>query len=190
MSCLQQSQMTTKRKKRTRSMNLIEKKDMKSKIFNYIMSILKKSNTNKKISKSYKFKKTAKFFIKRRSLLKTLSEADQITVDEWFNVSNIIIEFVTKTSKQKAKAKKLFYTWRDCFAIKMTNIKIINLMKHFIKLKSKFRSMKNKISKYTSKEREFANQIFFQMKKADIITRMNSDWDARIKFVSKKKDSN
>jgi hypothetical protein len=171
-------------------MNLTEKRNMKSKTFNYIMSILKKSNTNKKSSKSYKFRKTAKFSIKRRSQLRTLSEADQITVDEWFNVSSIIIEFVAKTSKQKAKARRLFYTWRDCFVMKMTNIKITDLMKHSIELKSEFRSMKNKIFKYTSKEREFANQIFFQMKKADIITRMNSDWSARIKFSSKKKNSN
>jgi hypothetical protein len=95
-----------------------------------------------------------------------------------------------KTSKQKKKIKRLFYTWRDCFAMKMIDIKITNLIKHSIVLKSKFKSMKSKISKYTSKKREFANQIFSQMKEAKIITRMNSDWKARTKFSSKKKESN
>lgn len=59
--------------------------------------------------------------------------------------------------------------------MKMTNIKITDLMKHSIVLKSKFKSAKDKILRYISKKREFANQIFSQMKEADIITRMNSD---------------
>jgi hypothetical protein len=187
---LQQSQMTTRREKRARIMNLTEKRNMKSKIFNYIMSILEKSNKNKRNSKSYKFRKIVKLSIKRRIRSRILSEEDQIVVHKWFNVSNIIIESITKTSKQKTKTRRLFYTWRDCFVTKMMNIKIINFIKHFIKLKSKFKSMKKKIFKYTSKERKFANQIFSQMKKADIIIRMNSDWSVWINFSSKKKDSN
>ncbi len=59
--------------------------------------------------------------------------------------------------------------------MKMTNIKTTNLVKHSIVLKSDFKSVKEKILRYTSKKKEFVNQIFSQMKKIDIIIRMNSD---------------
>jgi hypothetical protein len=74
--------------------------------------------------------------------------------------------------------------------MKMLNIKITNLIKHFIELKSKSRLVKKKILRYTSKKREFVNEIFLQMKKTEIITRIFSDWEARTKFSSKKKKSN
>jgi hypothetical protein len=191
MSHIQQSQMITTREERTRVMNLTEKKDMKSKVYNHIMSILNESNISKKSvkQKSYRFRKLTAFSIERRSQQRELSTENLKIIEEWFNVSNIIIEFMIKTSNQKKRVKRLFYTWRDCFVMKMTNIKITDLMKHSIVLKSKFKSAKDKILRYISKKREFANQIFSQMKEADIITRMNSDWDARTKFSSKKKRS-
>jgi hypothetical protein len=191
MSHYQQSQMITTREERIQIMNLIEKKNMKSKIYNYIMSILNESNIIKRSTKqkSYKFRKFTIFSIERRSRRRDLSTESLTIIEKWFNVSSIIIEFMTRTSKQKKKIKRLFYTWRHYFAMKMIDIKITNLIKHSIVLKSEFKSMKSKISKYTSKKREFANQIFSQMKEAKIITSMNSDWRARIKFSSKKKES-
>ncbi len=188
---LQQSQMIIKRMKRTKMMNLTEKRNMKSKIFNFIMSILEEWNTNKKSAekKSYRFRKFTAFSIERRSQRRELSIEDQTVIEKWFNVFDIIIESMIKTSKQRKKIKRLFYTWRNCFVMKMIDIKIIDLMKHSIIFKSKFKSVKKKISKYTLKKREFANQIFSQMKEIDIITRMNSDWEARTKFSSKKKKS-
>ncbi len=192
MSHLQQSQMTTKRRDRAKIMNLTEKRNAKSKIFNFIMSTLEESNTSMKNAKkkSYRFRKSTAFSIERRSQRRKLNIADQSVIDEWFNVSNIIIEFMIKTSKQRKKVKRLFYIWRNCFVMKMIDIKIINLVEHFIVLKSESQSVKKKISRYTSKKKEFANQIFSQMKKIDIIIRMNSDWEVRIKFSSKKKESN
>ncbi len=156
------------------------------------MSTLKKSNTIKSKKnqehESYRFRKSIKFSTKRRSQKRDLSIDDQITVNEWFNVFDIIIESMIRTSEQQNKVKRLFYTWRDCFAMKMTNIKTTNLMKHLIVLKSGFKFIKEKIPRYTLKKREFANQIFSQMKKTDIIVCMNSDWEARIKFSFKKKN--
>jgi hypothetical protein len=189
---LQQSQMITMREKRIEIINLIKKRNAKSKMYNYIMSILNESNIMKKKveQKSYKFKKFTTFSTKRRSQQRELSTKNLKKIEEWFNVSSIIIKFMIKTSNQKKKTKRLFYTWRDCFVMKMTNIKIIDLIKHLIILKAKIKSIKDKISKYTFKEKEFANQIFSQLKKTDIIIRMNNDWNARIKFLSKKKDSN
>jgi hypothetical protein len=155
------------------------------------MSILKKSNVNKskRDVESYRFRKTAEFFTKRRSQKRELSIENQTIISEWFNVSNITIEKAAKTSEQRARAKRLLYTWRNCFAMKMSNIKTIDLIEHSIELKSNAKSMKERILRYTSKKRKFANEIFSQMKKADIIIRMSSDWDARTKFSSKKKES-
>jgi hypothetical protein len=173
-------------------MNLIEKRNTNSKIFNFIMSMFEESNTSKKSEKkkSYKFKKFTTFSIERRSQRWKLNIENQTMIEKWFNVFNIIIEIMIKTSKQREKVKRLFYTWRKCFVMKMIDIKIIDLMKHSIVLKSSFKLIKEKISRYISKEREFANQIFSQMKEVDIIIRMNSDWKARIKFSLKKKESN
>ncbi len=182
ISQFQQSQIITKRRERARIMNLTEKRNIESKIFNYIMSILEKSNTIKQNFESYRFRKIAEFSIKKQFQRRALSEKSQDIVNKWFNVSDIIIESVAKTSEQQAKVRRLFYTWRDCFVMKMIDIKITNLIEHFIVLKSRFKFVKEKIFRYISKKREFANQIFSQMKEADIITRMNNDWDARIKF--------
>jgi DNA phosphorothioation-dependent restriction protein DptG len=175
MSNIQQSLMTTKRETRVEVMRLTKKIHEKSKIFNYIMSILKESKNIKKKTKSYRFKKFNEFSTKKRSQQKKLSDENSTMINEWFNTLNIIIDVTTKTSEQKRKTKRLFYTWRNCFFMKMTNIKITNLMKHFIVLKSNSKSIKKRIFKYTSKERKFANQIFSQMKEASMIIRMNSD---------------
>ncbi len=59
--------------------------------------------------------------------------------------------------------------------MKMTDIEIIDLIKHIIELKLNVKSVKERISRYTLKERAFANEIFSQMKKTEIITRMSSD---------------
>jgi hypothetical protein len=125
---IQQSQMITTREEQTWVMNLIEKRDMKLKVYNYIMLILNESNINKKNvkQKSYRFKKFTAFSIERRSQQRELNIEDLKIIEKWFNVSNIIIEFMIKTSNQKKRIKRLFYTWRDCFVMKMTNIKIID----------------------------------------------------------------
>jgi hypothetical protein len=62
-------------------------------------------------------------------------------------------------------------------------------MNHSIELKSRSRLVKNKILRYTLKKEEFANEIFSQMKKTKIITRIFNDWRAWTKFSSKKKNS-
>jgi hypothetical protein len=174
ISCLQQSMMTSQRKERATRMNLIEEKNENSKIYNYIMTTLKKSNIVRKFE-SYRFKRTIDFSIERRSQKRSLSNENATIIHEWFNISKIIIEKAIKTSKQRAKTKILLYTWKNYFVMKMFNIKIINSMKHSIKLKSNLRFVKNKFLKYTLKEREFANEIFSQMKETKIITWISND---------------
>jgi hypothetical protein len=185
---LQQSMMTSQRERRIARMSLIEKRDEDSKIYNHIMTVLKESNIIKKLE-SYRFKKTIDFSTKRRSQKKLLSNENTSIIHEWFNVSSIIIEKTIKTSKQRTKAKRLLYIWKNCFVMKMSNIKIIDLMKHSIKLKSKSRLVKSKIFRYILKKREFANEIFSQMKKTKIIIRIFNDWRTRTKFSFKKKNS-
>ncbi len=86
MSQLQQSQMTIVREQRARIMNLIDEEEMKSKIFNFVMSTLNElitsKNKNSQESELYRFRKSIEFSTKRRSQRRDLSVDDQIIVNE------------------------------------------------------------------------------------------------------------
>jgi uncharacterized spore protein YtfJ len=86
ISQLQQSQMTIIREKRAKIMNLTEEEETKSKIFNFVMSALKKLNTTKdkkrQKQKSYRFRKSNEFSTKKRFQRRDLSIKNQIIIDE------------------------------------------------------------------------------------------------------------
>lgn len=88
-----------------------------------------------------------------------------------------------------AKAKRLFYTWKGCFAENVCDVKATDLIEHSIDLVPEARPVMGKVPKYTTAEHAFANEIFPQMKDAGIITRRSSPWGARTKFPPKKKGS-
>ncbi len=81
MSILQQLMMNAIRKKRTTKMNLIEKKNEKSKMYNHIMTTLKKSNKTKK-DESYKFRKMTNFSIERKSQKRSLSNENEFIIHD------------------------------------------------------------------------------------------------------------
>lgn len=88
-----------------------------------------------------------------------------------------------------AKAKRLFYTWKGCFAENVCDVKATDLIEHSIDLIPEARPVMGKVPKYTTAEHAFASEIFPQMKDAGIITRRSSPWGARTKFPPKKKGS-
>ena len=84
---------------------------------------------------------------------------------------------------------RLAYTWRDCFAKTVRDIKATDLIEHSIDLEPHARPIKGTLPKYTPQEREFANRIFPELEDAGIIVRRSSPWGARTKFPPKKKGS-
>ncbi len=62
-------------------MNLTEKKNEESKIYNYIMTALKKLNTMKK-DELYRFRKTNDFSIDRRSQKRSLSNESETIIHD------------------------------------------------------------------------------------------------------------
>ncbi len=95
-------------------------------------------------------------------------------VEKWFQSSRIQVGSIANTAERVAKTKQLFYTWRDCFAENVCDIKATDLIEHSIDFLPKARPVMGKVPKYTNAEHAFANEIFPQMEDAGIITRRSS----------------
>ena len=129
------------------------------------------------------------FPVTRRPQLRELSNADQSEVDNWFQGSEITIGSEADTLERKILAKRLLYTWRDCFAKTLRDIEPTDLVHHSIDLVDDAKPVYQTIKRYTPKEKEFAARIFPEMEEAGIIMRAASDWGARTQFPPKKKGS-
>ena len=103
--------------------------------------------------------------------------------------SGIVIGPKADTPERIERAEKLVYTWKDCFAANIRDIKATDLIEHSIDLVPNARPVAGSLPKYTAAEREFANKIFPELEDAGIIVRRSSPWGARTKFPPKKKGS-
>ena len=63
---------------------------------------------------------------------------------------------MAKTAEEEEQVKQLLYTWRDCFAPTLKEMRPTDLVHHTIDLKPNARLVYTKIPRYTIKEREFA----------------------------------
>lgn len=129
------------------------------------------------------------FPTQRRPIQREMSTDSNDIVNEWFASSGITIGIMADTNERIEKAKRLVYTWRDCFATSLKDIKATDLIEHSIELEPNAKPVKGTLPKYTPREREFASTIFPDMEDAGIIVRRSSPWGARTKFPPKKKGS-
>lgn len=67
------------------------------------------------------------------------------TVDEWFASSGITIGIMADTNDRVKKAKPLVYTWRDCFATSLKDIKTTDLIEHSIELEPNAKPVKGSL---------------------------------------------
>lgn len=93
------------------------------------------------------------------------------------------------TPERVELAQRLVFTWKDCFASSVKDIKSTDLIEHSIELEPHAKPMKGTLPRYTVAEREFANRIFPELEDTGIIVRRSSSWGARTKFPPKKKGS-
>lgn len=127
------------------------------------------------------------FPVKQRPRLRELSNASQREIDEWFAENEITIGVVADTPERPCAAKRLLYTWKDCFAKTMRDIKPTDLIHHSINLTADAKPVYQSVKRYSPKEREFAARIFLEMEDAGIIVKAASNWEAQSQFPPKKK---
>ena len=110
-------------------------------------------------------------------------------IDVWFKKNDITIDFMTNTIEKVIKTKRLLYTWKNCFAINVKNVKIIDIIEYSIDFESNAKFIRNTLFKYISKKRKFANRIFSKFENVDIIIKRNNKWKIKFKFSFKKKSN-
>ena len=133
--------------------------------------------------------KATHYPVTRRPVPRPLSDTSQSIIDEWFSESKINIGDVADTPEKVARARRLLYTWKDCFATSMRDVKPTDLIQHSIDLVPNAVPIVRKPKRYTVREKEFAAEIFPQMAEAEILIRGSSPWGAITKFPPKKKGS-
>ena len=70
----------------------------------------------------------------RRPTERALSTDSDEAIERWFWRSQIHIGPVADSPERLAKAKRLFYTWRECFAESLRDAKATDLIEHSIDL--------------------------------------------------------
>lgn len=135
------------------------------------------------------FREVRNFPVKRRPMKRDLSTVDQAIIDEWVANSGITVGKMAVTEDQVNKARRLLYTWKDCFAFNLRELRATDLIYHTIDLKPGVKPHYSKIPRYNAKERAFAETIFPKMEDAGIIARIASEWGCRSQFPPKKPGS-
>lgn len=72
-------------------------------------------------------------------------------------------------------AKRLFFTWRNCFAKNIRDIQAIDLIEHSINLRPGAHPVREKLLYYTAVERAFANEIFSLIEDIGVIIQKISE---------------
>ena len=70
----------------------------------------------------------------RRPQARQLSGESEGTIESWFNESGISIGSKVETAEQRSRARRLLYTWKDCFAATVQEIQPTDLIEHSIDL--------------------------------------------------------
>lgn len=120
-------------------------------------------------------RRIGQFPIDRRPQQQELIAVDQAVINQWFDDSDITIGSMADTMEKQNLSKRLLYTWQECFAKTLRDVKPTDLIEHSIDLKPNARPFYFKIPRYTEKECQFCDRIFPEMEEAGIITRASSD---------------
>lgn len=141
------------------------------------------AHTNQKVCTPITLRRIGQFPVDRRPEQRELVGMDQTFIEQWFDGSGITIGSMADTLEKKSLSKRLLYTWRECFAKTLRDVKPT----HFIDLKPNARPSYSKIPRYTEKERQFCDRIFPESEEAGMITRASSGWGCRSRFPPKKR---
>ena len=73
--------------------------------------------------------KRGAFPTQRRPVQRELTNSTMEEIDSWFAESDITIGDAADTSERRDLAKRLFYTWRDCFARTCFDLKATDMIR-------------------------------------------------------------
>jgi len=116
---------------------------------------------------------------------RTLPEATEKEVDDWFTTTNITLGAQLKEKEEK-EAKLLLYTWKDAFASQIEEMLVTDLVEHRIPVYPGAQPRRAKDKIYTKEERDWLDANLPQLERAGVIGRSESPWSHRTKFVRKK----
>jgi hypothetical protein len=97
----------------------------------------------------------------------------------------ILIGDAADTPQRWEQAARILYTWRDCFAGSIREIRPTDLVMHSIPLAPGARPTRSRVPIYTQEERNYLRETLPQLEDAGIIVRCESPWAARTKFPRK-----
>jgi len=115
---------------------------------------------------------------------RTLGEATEKAVDDWFAIANITLGAQLKEKEEK-EAKLLLYTWKDAFASQIEEMPVTDLVEHRIPVYPGAQSRRAKDKIYTKEERDWLDINLPQLERAGVIGRSESPWSHSTKFVRK-----
>ena len=108
----------------------------------------------------------------------------QEEVESWFQGTAIRLG-EQLDEEQKAKAKRMLYTWRDVFETDLLQIRRTDLIEHAIVLTPGAIPHRARITLYTKEEIAFCRRLLPKMEEAGLIFRCDAEWGARTKFPLK-----
>ena len=72
------------------------------------------------------------FPMTRQPQVRQLSEEPLGVIEAWFSISELTIGELAHTPEKLGRAKCSLYTWKNCFATSIRNIKQTDLIEHTI----------------------------------------------------------
>ncbi|KAF5012459.1 hypothetical protein FDECE_1511 [Fusarium decemcellulare] len=123
--------------------------------------------------------------VRKMAHFRQLAEEPHETIVSWFTQSGITLGDMAKTPDQRILVMRLCFTYRDCFKTKVEEVHTTDLIEHTIPLIPGTIPPKSRPRRYNRQEREVAQIYLPPMEKFGLITRANSPWGARTRFVPK-----
>ncbi|RYC63902.1 hypothetical protein CHU98_g2314 [Xylaria longipes] len=123
--------------------------------------------------------------INRRPEHREITRESMATIDEWIRSVQIKMGDGCKNEQEVEMAKRLAYTWKDCFVTTLNELRVTDLVQHDIVMEPGFRPFRLRQPSYNPVEREFAHRIFPQMEAAGLLVRGISPYGAHSRFPHK-----
>ncbi|KAF2966539.1 hypothetical protein GQX73_g7005 [Xylaria multiplex] len=113
-------------------------------------------------------------------------DGDVREAEEFVRSHKIVIGDLVSNPEQRRRMVQLLYTYRDCFAKSLQDIRPTDLIEHCIDTDPNVKPFRLRQVRYTRDELEFSKKVFPTMEEADIITKGSSAWAAYTRFPYKK----
>lgn len=93
----------------------------------------------------YALGKGNEFPTQRRSQQRNLSSATDNILQDWWTSSGIVVGPKANAPDQVEKAKRIIYTWKNCFAESVKDVRATDLLEHSIDLTKDTRQVTGKV---------------------------------------------